>query len=66
VEDVLPLEIEPVYDDRVERPEGGAVTLTDAEHYVTDHLDAGSVAAVPHGLSLATTRWPDCAVTRPS
>ena len=46
VEDVLPVEIEPVYDDRVERPEGGTVTLTDADHYVTDHLDAGSFPEV--------------------
>lgn len=46
VESVLPVEIEPVFDDRVERPEGGEVSLTDAEHPVTSPIDAGSFPPV--------------------
>ncbi len=41
VEAVLPVEIRSVYDDRVERPEGAAVSLTGTDHPVTDHLDDG-------------------------
>jgi uncharacterized membrane protein len=39
VEAVLPVEIRPVFDDRVERPEGGEVTLTDSDHPITHDLD---------------------------
>jgi uncharacterized membrane protein len=36
VEDILPVEIQPVYDDRLERPEGGEVTVTDTDHPADD------------------------------
>ena len=35
VETVLPVEIRPVYDDRVERPEGASVTIEDNQHPIT-------------------------------
>lgn len=41
VEEVLPVAIKPMFDDRVERPEGGEVTVTDTDHPLTDHLDDG-------------------------
>jgi uncharacterized membrane protein len=41
VTDVLPVDIQPVYDDRVERPEGGAVTVLDADHPATASLEPG-------------------------
>jgi uncharacterized membrane protein len=46
VADTLPVEIRPVYDDRVERPEGAEVTLTGADHGITDPLAAGSFPEV--------------------
>lgn len=41
VEAVLPVAIRPVYDDRVERPEGGEVSVTETDHPVTAHLEDG-------------------------
>lgn len=41
VEDVLPMEIQPVYDDRAERPEGAEPELVDSGHPLTDGLDDG-------------------------
>lgn len=38
VEDVLPVELMPVYDDRVERPEGAETTVTDPAHPLTESL----------------------------
>jgi uncharacterized membrane protein len=46
VEDVLPVEIRPIFDDRVERPEGGAATVTETTHPVTAHLDGESFPPV--------------------
>jgi len=46
VEDVLPVEIQPVYDDRVERPEGAEPTVLDAEHPVTSGLDESGLPTV--------------------
>lgn len=38
VTDVLPVEVLRVYDDRTERPAGGDVTVTDADHHITDPI----------------------------
>lgn len=38
VEDVLPVEIRPIFDDRVECPEGRETTLVDTDHYVTETI----------------------------
>jgi len=46
IEDVLPVEMKPVYDDRVERPEGGDVTVTNGEHPLLAHLDSDSFPVV--------------------
>jgi uncharacterized membrane protein len=46
VADTLPVEIRPVYDDRVERPEGGAVTLTGTDHPITDPVEPGTFPEV--------------------
>lgn len=40
VEDILPVEIKPVFDDRVERPESAEVTLLDSDHPVASGFDA--------------------------
>ena len=39
VADVLPLEIAPVFDDRVEAPEGGSVAAVDADHPLAEAID---------------------------
>lgn len=41
VEAVLPVAIRPVFDDRVERPEGAEVSLTGTDHPVTEGLEDG-------------------------
>lgn len=46
VEDVLPVDIKPVYDDRVERPEGGAPELLDTDHPLTATLDGDGLPTV--------------------
>jgi len=46
VEAVLPVEIKPVYDDRVERPEGGEISLTETAHPLTAQLDSDSLPVV--------------------
>ncbi len=46
VEDVLPTEIAPVYDDRVERPSGAAPTVTNTDHPVTAGLDGRGLPEV--------------------
>jgi len=46
VEQVLPVEIQPIYDDRVERPEGGEITLTDTSHELVAPLDADTLPVV--------------------
>jgi uncharacterized membrane protein len=46
VEAILPVAVRPVYDDRVERPEGGEVTVTDTDHPLTGHLEADSFPVV--------------------
>jgi uncharacterized membrane protein len=46
VETVLPVEIRPVFDDRVERPEGAETTVHDPDHPVFDGVDAGSFPPV--------------------
>lgn len=46
VEEVLPVEIQPVFDDRVERPEGAETTLLDTDHPVVAELDDGDLPAV--------------------
>lgn len=43
VEDVLPLQLQPVYDDRVERPEGADPTVVDDAHPLTDTFDLPTV-----------------------
>jgi len=43
VEEMLPVEIRSTFDDRIKRPEGGEVVLTDADHPVTTNLDGPPV-----------------------
>jgi uncharacterized membrane protein len=38
VTDVLPVDLRPIFDDRVERPEGGEVVVHDVTHPTTAHL----------------------------
>jgi len=38
VEDVLPVKIQPIYDDRVERPEGAPVSIIDSQHSITSEI----------------------------
>jgi uncharacterized membrane protein len=46
VEDVLPVDIKPVYDDRVERPEGGKPEILDRNHPLTAELDEDGLPTV--------------------
>ncbi|MFB6197519.1 MAG: glutamine amidotransferase, partial [Halobacteriaceae archaeon] len=46
VDDVLPVEIQPIFDDRVERPEGGEVSIANDAHPITSHLDSESFPPV--------------------
>jgi uncharacterized membrane protein len=46
VEDVLPTEIKPVFDDRVERPSGAEPTVTDDEHPIASDLGTGGLPTV--------------------
>ena len=46
VEAVLPVDIQPIYDDRVERPEGGAITLTGTDHELVAPLDPTALPEV--------------------
>ena len=46
VADTLPVEIRPIYDDRVERPEGAEVTITDRDHPVLASVGEGSLPVV--------------------
>jgi uncharacterized membrane protein len=46
VADTLPVEIQPIYDDRVERPEGAETSVTDRDHPVMDSVGEGSLPEV--------------------
>jgi uncharacterized membrane protein len=46
VEDVLPVEIQPVYDDRVERPEGASPELLDDTHPLLREIGNGGLPTV--------------------
>ena len=46
VEDVLPVNIRPVFDDRVERPEGSKPELLDTDHPLTANLDDDGLPTV--------------------
>jgi uncharacterized membrane protein len=46
VTDVLPVDVDPVYDDRVERPEGASVTVSESAHPLTEGLDDATVPDV--------------------
>jgi len=46
VQAVLPVEIRPVYDDRVKRPEGADIELTDTSHPITADLDVDALPEV--------------------
>lgn len=46
VADVLPVDMRPVYDDRVERPEGAEVSLAETTHPATSHLESRSFPVV--------------------
>jgi uncharacterized membrane protein len=46
VEDVLPVEIRPVFDDRVERPEGAEMEDIDTDHPITSGLNWDSFPPV--------------------
>lgn len=46
VEDVLPVDIRPIFDDRVECPEGRETTILDTDHYVTEQLEGASLPDV--------------------
>jgi uncharacterized membrane protein len=46
VAETLPVEIQPIYDDRVERPEGAEATVTERDHPVMDSVGEGSLPKV--------------------
>jgi uncharacterized membrane protein len=58
VEEVLPVEIQPIYDDRVERPEGGAFTLTGTEHELVNPLDPDALPDL-YGYNVTGDLKPD-------
>lgn len=46
VAETLPVEIQPVYDDRVERPEGAEVSVVDRTHPITEAVGDGSFPVI--------------------
>lgn len=46
VADTLPIDIRPIYDDRIERPEGAEVTVTDRDHPVMSAVGDKSLPVV--------------------